>query len=326
MSSSGIVPDLGLKTSSFWADIKQHLTRLNLTLDPREKQAAAKHLKSLNTLTALTSLKLDYFNPFFHTDTADLWVEPHPCHETLEEKLTLQLPNLVELLWCIQPLQKELILSCPKVTKVIFMGFDSVRMKVEKAALEELVIASCDQIQFTLLSMQDQLQNLWSLEVNRCSEVGRHLLQDVDQMSNLQKLEYKGFPAACMPTRYPKGLQEIWLRPLDWSQDLPRGLKGLCNLKSFVFQSESKFWDNGMLSNIKRPYTDFLPVDSLERLHLGFNGYERQPDGSFKSLQKSHEQHFAACGLRLPVAPNAEDKEGGQELVGLEHSKQLENL
>ena len=265
--------------------MKQHLTELFLNIDTLGGEV--QWLGSLNMLTALKRLEVrrNIDDPLLRSQTAvKLRVVPPQCHEMLETKLVYKLPNLVEFLWLgIQPLQEELVLASPKLTYVLFRESISMRVTVEDAALEEVNFIQCEEIQFTLESPQEQLKNLWSLEVEDCSEIGRHLIEDIHLMRNLENLCYEGFPATCMPTSFPKGLQCIQLAPFDWSQDLPGGLKELHNLKTFSFVSKSEeSWDNNTLSNIKRPFADLLPIDSLDCLHLGYNSYKRQPDGTLQ--------------------------------------------
>lgn len=264
-------------------------------------------LGSLNRLTALKRLKLRRDEPHLRSRNAlKLRVAPSPCHEMLEEKLMFKLPELVELIWWgIQPPKGELVLIGPKLTKVYFREVESLGITVENAALEELTLIQRERIQFMLVSPQDQLKKLRSLEVEECKESGRHLIQDFDLMRNLKRLVYHGFPATCMPTSFHEGLEDISLAPLIWTQDLPSGLKGLRNLKTFAFRSNS--WDKITLSNMRRPYADILPIENLNMLQLGDNYYMRQPDGTLQLLDGNrlhdtpHGQYLA--GLRPQVTP-----------------------
>ena len=166
--------------------------------------------------------------------------------------------------------------------------------------------------------------------MDKRSETGRHLFQDLDKRTNLEYVRYVDFPATCMPTSFSESLQEIELQPVDWSQGLLRGLKQLHNLKKFSFHCEWKFWDNVTLSNIRRPYADLLPIDSLDDLQLGFNCNERQPDGalqlsSYSGLHDTpHGQYLA--GLRTQAAPSGGDNEGSHGVLMLDFSLQREKF
>ncbi len=262
-------------------------------------------------LTALEWLKLECDLPYVNVSgIIKLWVVRPPTREKLGNQLTFELPNLVSLEWHrVQPMQEELVLSCPKLELVVFEDINSMRIMVKDAALVNLKLANCEEIQSALVSPQDLLGKTRSLSVHKCSEVERCLIQDIGHMRNLERLYYRGFPAACMPTSFPESLQEIHLCPDDWSQGLPRGLKGLHNMKKFTFYNECKFWDNMTLCNIKKPFRELLPTASLNELQLGMNVYERQPDGALQLSDHSmlhdtpHGQYLA--GLRPQPAPNA---------------------
>ena len=214
MSVGGAVPDLGPSTSIFWANVQQHLTVLSLFV--RRKGGEVRYLDSLNMLVALKSLTLKQdFPVFLHPVAINLSITPPPCHRMLGETLTLNLPNLVELDWhYVQPLQKELILPCPKLAHAVFVGLESVRIKVEHATLEYLTLAGHN-IMLVLECPEVQLKNLRSLNVDEGSETGQHLAQDLDQRTNLKYLRCVNFPAACMPRSFSESLQDIELHSLD---------------------------------------------------------------------------------------------------------------
>lgn len=301
MASGGVVPGLGPNTSTFLANMKQHLTKLTLWMRPQGEEV--RYLDSLDMLKALKKLELRRDHPFLYDpEKIKLLVTLPPSHEIPGETLTLKLPDLAELDWHdIQPLQKELVLSCPKLAHADFVGIESIRIKVEHALLKCLTLAGRDTL-FVVDHPEVQLQSLQSLNVDESSETGRHLMQDLDQRTNLKCLRYVDFPATCMPTSFPGSLQEIELSSLDWSQGLPKGLKELHSLKKFSFYSECKFWDNITLSNIKRPYADLLPFSNLDYLRLGFNCYERQPDGALQ-LSDVSELHDTPHGQYLAGLP-----------------------
>lgn len=239
ISLGSIASGAGPEHSTFWANLKLHLTDLTLQTPENSK---ASHLEILNTLTALQRLQL--------------WWYPVDFQQKLsEEKLALKLPHLVNLRMD-RLEQAELVLSCPKLAKAWFTLAKSSRIEVNDAALEDIRIDECNRVQ---LAMKDQLQNLTDLDVFRSLEVDRLLIEDVGLMTRLRWLWYESFPAACMPSTFPESLQYIVLAPVNWCHNLPGGLKELHQLIPFTFLTPC---------NMTRPLAEFLPMDTLEYLQL----------------------------------------------------------
>ena len=199
------------KLSSFSVDLGQHLTELNLRL--QSETGYVHHLNALGLLTALQKLELGCFNRNeWYREDCDL----------AGEKAVWKLPHLVSL--CMYELwQFRVVLSCPKMTKADFDRMEHLHVEAKHAALRTLILDYCNDLRYTLHSPEDQLQNLTSLVVLGCSEDGRHLIEDVSCMKQIQELEYKRFPAACMPAKFPQSLQDLILMPLSWARNLPGG-------------------------------------------------------------------------------------------------------
>lgn len=69
----------------------------------------------------------------------------------------------------------------------------------------------------------------------------------------------------------------------DWCLDVPRGLKELHQLKSFIFDSfrfSRKPW------TFTVPLATLLPVDSLEVVHVGRETYYRRDEARWMELQE----------------------------------------
>ena len=242
----------GSEPSSFRNDLKKHLTELSLLLYPHKAQLFG----SVSVLTALQSLELCPMTPG--------WCGPY-LRDLKGQKFHFKLPHLLSLR-LVHVRNGELVLSCPKLAKAHFQWTDFLRIEVEDAALECLVIN--DNGNFCFEGPGRHLDKLKSLSVKDCGNMVRHLTEDLGEMNCLQKLEYADFPQACMPRSFPQSLQEIELRPCDWFLDLPRGLKELHQLHSLQFDSDCESWE------IRRPLAELLPVDKLWKLHLGCRAYD----------------------------------------------------
>ncbi len=271
MATRGIAPaGAGPELSSFGAHLEQHLTEVEVGLDPGEGKAW--HVETLGMLTALRTLK-------FGCCPRPLG-EPHSYCNLSREKLGLKLQHLV-CLWFIGFEEGELTLSCPKLAEAMFQGTNNVRIELEDAVPTSLRLTDCKDMQFAVTSPETQLQELADLAVIFCSEVGRHLIEDAGHMRRLEKLDYKPFPAARMPKCFPQSLCRLDLFALDWFQDLPAGLKDLHQLKDFWFSTDCSHWD------VKRPLPELLPMDSpkLEIVSIGCHFYFRhgpEPKGPFE--------------------------------------------
>ena len=249
MPLASIAPGVGPELSSFWGKLTQHLVDLNIWLGPQEVQGP--YLKTLSMLTALQKLEL---------------YGSHPLDETSGETFTLKLPHLLSL-YLSAPWQGELVLSCPKLMQAEFSKASFLHIMVEDAALDDLVFTHCNKLHVAMA--RDPLYNLKLLIVQKCSEVGGRLIEEVSQMMCLQTLVYDNFPEACMPTSFPISLQEVFLNPLSWSSNLPKGLKGIQELRVFSFGIQSEFSCDQVQWDITVPLAELLPLGSLEYLKLG---------------------------------------------------------
>ena len=222
MPLAGIAPGVGPELSSFWASLQQHLIELSLWVCAKEVDGAC--LGSLSMLTALQRLEL---------------YGPHSLSDSPGKTFALKLPHLVSL-YVTSLDQGELVLSCPELEiEAEFANSDFLRIMFEDADLDDLVLTKCDDIHVALA--QDHLSKLKLLIVQKCSEVGRRLIEEVSQMRCLRTLAYDNFPEACMPTSFPDSLREVFLHPLSWSCNLPRGLKGIQELRIFSFSIKPEF-------------------------------------------------------------------------------------
>ncbi len=262
--------------STFWEDLKQHLTELTLAVYHHEGKA--QHLQSLGMLTALQKLKFDGRTP--PSGAGGSAVVGKPPHCSLPgKKLALSLPHLTSLR--LSGLKAgAIVLSCPKLAEISLVDTQLLRLKIEDAALESLVLYQCEPVQFALKSPETQLQKLRSLSVRHCSEAGRHLIQDISQMSSLQTLCYGNFAAACMPSSFPQGLQDVSLSPDDWCLNLPEGLEELHELREFRFNTPRRPWEFTV------PLASLLPVHSLERVGVAHHRYQRRDESKWKELDE----------------------------------------
>ena len=269
---------------AFLADLKQHLTKLTLATFGDER-GRVQHLEALNMLPALQKLSLDGHGRHSPYHKADGRLDT-PYSSLSEERLALKLPHLVSLQLC--GLKKGAIaLSCPKLSKFSMVDIESIQVKIKDAALESLVLSKCHSIHFAWESPHTQLRSVKKLSVKDCIEKGRHLMQDVGQMINLQKLTYLDFlvffqdSAGCMPPTFPQNLQEIDLHMYDWCCDLPKGLKGLHELRKFCFTSMCRPW------TFTVPLAKFLPSDNLETVSVGCERYRRSDEEKWRLLEES---------------------------------------
>ena len=270
----------GPQLSTFLAGLKQHLT--DLTLAPFGNQGRARYLEALSTLTALRKLKLCTKAGCTEDSTGRI-----PYCTLSGKKLVWKLPHLDYLaLCCLEA--GTIVLSCPKLAEVSLTRTKSLQVKIEDAALGTLLLSDSLSLQFVLESPETQLQSLNTLWVEDCIEEGRHLIQDVSHMINLQKLKYISFSAfpedgvEIMPSSFPQSLQEIYMYTYDWCLDVPRGLKELHQLRSFIFHSLQKPW------TFTVPLAWLLPVDSpkLEVVHVGWETYYRRDEAKWMELQE----------------------------------------
>ncbi len=194
------------------------------------------------------------------------------------EKVALHLPHLAEL-YLLYLQDGELVLStveltsCPKMAQAWIQDTKSLCVRVEAADLKFLLLKDCIGTDLAATPPKDLLQNLTSLIVTKFYESGRHIIEDVDKMPQLEVLMYQGFPAARMPKSFPRSLERINLYPLDWHCDLPEGLEELDRLEVFVFSTNFESWE------IKRPWAEMLPTQSLQSVKLGSSKYRRQESG-----------------------------------------------
>ncbi len=199
------------------------------------------------------------------------WTQEHSSHQRGNlsgERVAWHLPQLLAVyLFDLQ--NGELVLSCPKLYDAWFQGFKFMHVKLEDGALGGLVLNSCRGIQFAVSSSEDQFRRLIGLTVLKCIESGRHVIEDIGQMGCLECLIYRNFPAARMPSSFPRSLQKTDLYPLDWRCELPGGLKDLPKLEVFVFDTNCRSWD------VKRPWEEILPIHSLQYVKLGSSKYLR---------------------------------------------------
>ena len=253
---AGAAPEL----SSFWANVKQHLTVLSLEVTSGE--GTTKDIRTLGMLTALRWLRVG--GSFSHYDESYV--------DMSGEVLDLKLPHLVFLRLAFVR-HGKLVLSCPKLKKAWFDETKQLDIRIEDAILKYLLLDYCDEVDLAISSPRIQLRNLMVLRVWQCSEVGRRLIENLKHMARLADMVYEDFPAACMPASFQQSLEHIQLHPLDWRHDLPEGLKELSRPTSFRFRGKRKFW------KMTRPLAEFLPVDRLKSLYLGDQKYVRQGDG-----------------------------------------------
>ncbi len=106
--SASTAPDANPESASYWAKLIQHLTELNLTLDPGQNEE--QDLETLSDLTALQTLRTtSYYKLASYRES--------PCHDLAEGSVTLSLPDLIELE--LRYLEDgELVLSCPSLAYI----------------------------------------------------------------------------------------------------------------------------------------------------------------------------------------------------------------
>ena len=265
MASGNVGTNAGPVLSSFSANLRQHLTELTLKL------GSARHRKEdhlgllgdlgvLNMLTALQKLEAGDLD-------LCIWVRPL-CHDLLEQKVALKLPNLVSLRMSALG-HGILVLSCPKLAKLQFIAMRSLRIEVKEAALDDVMLKRCNHFAMVFSSPKDQLQELLSLHVSQSSETGRPLIEDLSHMRRLRTLVYTAFPTECMPTSFPLGLESLTLCPLDWYGDIPEGVDKM----GYVFEDYPEWY----FTELK---DELLSLESLKTLHLGEFQYRRSKDGS----------------------------------------------
>ena len=251
MCRTSITPGAPPELFNFWADLKQHLAELDLWMLPGE--ARAHLLEALGMLTSLQKLSL-------RVDSGP----PHcsPGCGLSGKTLTLKLPHLAFLYICDFG-EGELVLSCPKLTEVRLIEIQALEIQVEDVVLELLELRECKEVCFALKAAERQLQALKTLTVFRCSKVGKQIIEDLENMRDLQTLVYDKFPATCMPRTFPQKLKKIDLQRVDWSCDLPSGLKDLRHLRELRFISDSKPWV------FTQSWVELLPMHSLKDVTLG---------------------------------------------------------
>ncbi len=263
--------------SSFSANLRQHLTELTLNLGyarhPKEDHLGLiGNLSVLSMLTALQKLEVG------DMDVCTLF---RPLgHNLFKQRLALELPNLVSL--HISALSHGvLLLSCPKLAKLKCVAMESVRLEVKEAALDNLVIQRCHDVQVRCSSPEDQLQNLVSLHVSQSRETERPLIEDLSHMRRLQTLVYTAFPVESMPTSFPLGLESLSLCPNEWFGEIPEGVEKLHSLKFFHLNPIMGYrFENYPYWNTPELELELLSLESLEELRLGELQFERSDDGS----------------------------------------------
>ena len=251
-SAPGACPEI----TTFWADLKRHLTDLDLWMLPGKAKA---HLGILGMLTSLRKLSL-------RVDLRPTHLSPG--YSMSGKTLTLDLPHLA-LLRIYDFGDGEIVLSCPMLTEVRLIQTQALVIKVEDAVLEILELRECKGVSFAVKSAEHQLQGLKTLTVFKCKEIGRPIIEHLGRMQHLRTLIYDNFPAACVPRTFPQRLQKIDLQHVDWCCDLPEGLKQLCYLEDFTFKSDSKPW------MFTQPWVELLPMHSLKDVTLGFARFIR---------------------------------------------------
>ena len=249
---------------SFSANLRLHLTELSLKLGHTKYEVG--HLEPLNMLTALQTLEIGEFLP----GTRPSWCVHH--YNLAGKSLDLNLPHLVSLgIYAVK--HSRIVLSCPKLAEAIFRFTAFLEIRVKDAVLDSLEFCSCKEFQFVTTSHKKRLQNLRSLQVLECSEIGGSICDDVSHMRHLQTLVYRDFPATRMPSSFPQGLQTLQLAPSCWTNDVPRGVMELHELRQFHFvplaYKVTQPWYKAQLA------ADMSSIDSLKDLRLGHCRYRR---------------------------------------------------
>ncbi len=275
-ATDSIGPGVGLELSSFWADLKHHLTILTLTIYLGEGKV--QYLRTLGMFTALRELCIGC-----HEYAIGASYDSYsPYHDLLGEELALKLPHLVSLRF--QAFRRvKLVLSCPKLTDARFVRSDSMHIAFENASLPTLVLKHCQKVTVATSSPKEQLQNMERLEVNDCSEEGSFIMEEIGfMMKHLKSLVYTEFPAVHMPNKFPQNLWKVVLCPLDWRSDLPEGLKDLRKLEIFYFNTRCESWKMMM------PLAELLPMVGLKSLALATHAYSAKDirEGNFIPVEE----------------------------------------
>ena len=241
------------------------MTKLSMGLDHSESEVG--HLEALNMLAALQTLEIYFLQP----DVARLsWRFPH--YNLAGMRVDLKLPHLLSFdMYGFS--HGKIVLSCPKLAEVTFEATSCLEIQVKDAVLNSLELSSCKDFQFVTTSHEKQLQNLRSLQVLECSKIGGSICDDVSHMRHLQTLMYRDFPATRMPSSFPQGLQTLQLAPSCWTNDVPRGVMELHELRKFHFvplaYKVTQPWYKAQLA------ADMSSIDSLKDLRLGHCRYRR---------------------------------------------------
>ena len=266
---------------SFSASLRLRLTELSLRLYHRTFEVG--HLEALNMLTALQKLEIGNVQP----GTRPSWCVHH-CN-LAEKRLDLKLPHLVSLgMYAVK--HSTIVLSCPKLAEAIFRLTAFLEIQVKDAVLDRLEFSSCKDIQFVILSPEEQLRNLRSLHVLKCGVIGGSIFDDVSHMSYLETLVYLDFPATSMPSTFPQGLQTLQLAPFVWTDNVPRGVEELHELKlfnfvPFVYKVTQPWYKT-------QPAADMSSIDSLKDLRLGHCRYIRTGNGPLEPVRSGELTKF----------------------------------
>ena len=235
MASRSIAPGAIPALSTFAINLKQHLTKLTCWLFTEEMQG--EHLQAVGLLTALQELRVGRALRYRATDDT----YPETYHDLDGETLDWKLPQL-NYLHMHQIMAGEVVLTCPKLTRARFDHTYSLSITVEEAALEDLALTDCEEIQITWKSLESQLQHLLSLRVSNSFQLGRFLIQDVSHMVHLQVLHHGRLPEARMPACFPQSPRHVELSPVEWiGNEKPEGLRGLPELETCIL-AEKDYW------------------------------------------------------------------------------------
>ena len=218
-------------------------------------------LESLASLTALKLLMIVSEGPY----------RPGPPRYDMSgSKLVLKLPNLCFL--SVAGLSNgKLVLSAPRMEHTWLINNKSFQVSMmELHDLDFLMLKDCKEIQVAGDALEKQFPKLRSLFVTESSEVGRHLIEDLDKMQRLERVAYSDFPASRMPRSFPKSLEDIDLNPSKWYCDLPKGLMQCTKLKTLSFCT------NRASLYLTKPWTELVPLESLQEVNLGQSEYVRQ--------------------------------------------------
>ncbi len=271
MASCSIYPGACPQLSSSWANLQQHLTYLMIRLRPGKDNG---QLESLGMLRALKSLIIMPEGPYRAGP---------PCYDMSGGKLVLEMTNLLFL--TVSSLSNgELVLSGPRVEQAWFINNKSFQVSmIELHDLDMLMLKDCKQIQVAGDALEKQFPKFRSLIVSGSSEVGRLVIEDLGKMQQLERVSYSDFPASRMPASFPQSLEDIHLDPSRWYRDLPAGLKQCTKLKTLDFCTDR------VSVYFTKPWTEFVPTDSLERVSLGQSEYVRESNAGkaiFKQVSR----------------------------------------